>query len=88
MPDKIKWQLFEARLVKIERTQFIGDGSFPKEKTDDATKDDDQKKKESRDIKIPVLHEAQKHTPLLEQTRYLKHYRTKLNGREVIDKTF
>lgn len=78
----------EARLVKIERTQFIGDGSFPKEKTDDATKDDDQKKKESRDIKIPVLHEAQKHTPLLEQTRYLKHHRTKLNGREVIDKTF
>lgn len=31
LPDKIKWQLLEARLVKIEKTQCIGDGSFPEE---------------------------------------------------------
>lgn len=34
LPDKIKWQLLEARLVKIEKTQYIGDGSFPEEKKD------------------------------------------------------
>lgn len=88
LPDNVKWQLLEARLVKIERTQFIGDGSFPKEKTDDATKDDNQKKKESRDIKISVIHEAQIHTPPQEQTHYSKPHRTKLDYREVIDKNF
>lgn len=34
LPDKIKWQLLEARLVKIEKTQYIGDGSFPEEEKD------------------------------------------------------
>lgn len=35
LPDKIKWQLLEARLVKIEKTQCIGDGSFPEEEEDE-----------------------------------------------------
>lgn len=41
LPDKIKWQLLEARLVKIEKTQVIGDGFFPEEKTDNDDDDDD-----------------------------------------------
>lgn len=31
LPDKNKWQLLEARMMKIEKTQHIADGSFPTE---------------------------------------------------------
>lgn len=53
LPDKNKWQLLEARMVKIEKTQHIADGSFPTEI--ETEEDDDQIDSNSDENDLPAL---------------------------------
>lgn len=61
--DKIKWQLLEARLVKIEKTQCIGDGSFTDEEEDEyvseSEEEGDKMENPCGNVNKPILHTQQ-----------------------------